>query len=95
MFKDLPNTATVRNCTPYNPVGEVPVSVPASGGSTSPLSHDAAFYITASKSADCTATVTGSVITIPAGALVLVFVPAGNTLTLSYHHAPTWQVNGL
>jgi hypothetical protein len=94
VFKDLPNTATVRNCSPYNPVGEVPVSVPASGGSTAPLSHDAAFYITASKSGSCTATVTGSAITIPGGAVVPVFVPAGNALTLSYNQAPTWRVNG-
>jgi hypothetical protein len=94
IFRDLPNTSTVRNCTPYNPVGEVPVSVPPSGGTTAPLSHDAAFYITASSSANCTAAVTGSAITIPAGALVPVFVPAGNTLTLTYDKAPTWQVNG-
>ena len=94
MFKDLPNTTTVRNCTPYNPVGEVAVSVPASGGSTTPLSHDAAFYVTASSSASCTATLTGSAITIPAGALVPLFVPAGNTLTLTYDQAPTWKVNG-
>jgi hypothetical protein len=94
VFKDLPNTTTVRNCSPYNPVGEVPVSVPVSGGSTAPLSHDAAFYISASKSAGCTATVTGSAITIPGGAVVPVFVPAGNALTLSYSQAPTWTVNG-
>jgi hypothetical protein len=94
MFEDLPNTATVRDCTPYNPVGEVAVGVPPSGGSTVPLSHDAAFYITASSSASCTASVTGSAITIPAGALVPVFVPAGNTLALRYDKAPTWTVNG-
>jgi hypothetical protein len=94
IFKDLPNTSTVRNCTPYNPVGEVAVSVPPSGGSTTPLSHDAAFYITASSSASCTATVTGTAITIPAGALAPVFVPAGSALTLSYDKPPAWKVNG-
>jgi hypothetical protein len=93
MFNELPNASTVRNCVPYNPVGEVAVSVPASGDPTAPLSHDAAFYIAASSSASCTATVTGSAITIPAGAVVPVFVPAGSTLTLSYGKAPTWTVN--
>lgn len=94
MFRNLPSTSTIRNCTPCNPVGAATVSVPASGGSTAPLSHDAAFYITASSSARCTATVNGSAITIPAGALVPVFVPAGSTLTLSYDEAPAWTVNG-
>jgi hypothetical protein len=94
MFNQLPNTSTVRDCTPYSPVGAVAVSVPASGGSTAPLSHDAAFYITASPAARCTATVNGTAITIPAGALVPVFVPAGSTLALSYGQKPAWTVNG-
>jgi hypothetical protein len=94
MFRDLPNTTTVRDCTPYNPVGELAVRVPPSGGSTAPLSHDAAFYIAASSSASCTATVTGSAITIPPGALVPIFVPAGNPLKLAYDKPPTWKVNG-
>jgi hypothetical protein len=94
MFRDLPNTTTVRNCPPYNPVGELAVRVPPTGGSTAPLSHDAAFYITASSSASCTATVTGSTLTIPPGALVPIFVPAGNPLKLAYDKPPTWKVNG-
>jgi len=94
MFKGLPSTATVRNCAPYNPAGETAVSVPASGGSTTPLSHDATFYITASPASRCTATVNGSAITIPRGGLVPVFVPAASTLLVSYDKAPTWTVNG-
>jgi hypothetical protein len=39
MFTNLPGT--VRDCTPYNPVGNVDVSVPASGDSTTALSYDA------------------------------------------------------
>lgn len=84
----------VRGCVPYNPVGNVTVAVPASGGSTAPLPYDATFYITASSSASCTATVAGSVVTIPVGAVVPVFVPAAHPLKLSYSKAPTWAVNG-
>ena len=94
MFKGLPSTATVRNCAPYNPVSETVVSFPASRGSTSPLSHYATFYITASPASRCTATVSGSAITIPGGGLVPVFVPAASTLLLSYDKAPRWTVNG-
>ena len=41
-----------------------------------------------------TVTATGSAVAIPAGALVPVFVPAGNSVALSYDEAPTWTVNG-
>ena len=94
MFNELPYASTVRDCVPYNPVGPVAVAVPASGDPTTPMSHDATFYIAASASAGCTATVNGSAITIPAGGLVPVFVPAASTLLLSYAKAPTWTVNG-
>jgi hypothetical protein len=94
VFNELPYASTVRNCVPYNPVGPVTVAMPPSGGSTTPLSHDATFYIAASRSAGCTVTVTGSAISIPAGGLVPVFVPAASTLLLSYAKAPTWTVNG-
>jgi hypothetical protein len=94
LFNQLPFASTVRNCVPFNPVGPVSVALPPSGGSTTPLSHDATFYIAASRSAGCTATVNGSAISIPAGGLVPVFVPAASTLLLSYIKAPTWTVNG-
>ena len=87
MFNELPYASTVRDCAPYNPVGELTVAVPATGGSTRPMSHDATFYITASASGGCTFTVNGSAITIPASGLVPVFVPAASALLLSYAQA--------
>jgi hypothetical protein len=92
MFTNLPGT--VRNCTPYNPVGNVDVSVPASGDSTTALSYDATFYIQANASANCAVTVNGAGFTVPEGAVVPVFVPAGSTVKLSYSKAPTWTVCG-
>lgn len=92
IFTHLPGT--VRNCTPYNPVGNVDVSVPASGASTSALSFEATFYIHASASASCAVTVNGAGITVPEGAVVPVLVPAGSTVKLSYSKAPTWTVCG-
>ncbi|MGH3165408.1 MAG: hypothetical protein ACRDN0_05885, partial [Trebonia sp.] len=92
LFTHTPTT--VRDCIPYNPVGKVTVSVPASGNSTTALPCDTTFYIAANSSSSCTATVTGSAVTIPEGSVVPVFVPAGVPLKLSYSKAPTWTVNG-
>lgn len=92
MFTRLPGT--VRHCSPFNPVGNVTVSVPASGGSTAALPYDATFYIKANASASCTATVNRSALTVPQGTTIPVFVRAGSSLKLSYSQAPTWTVNG-
>lgn len=75
----------------YNPFGEVSTSVPSSGNATSGASFDRFFYITAG-TGGCTALVASTTITIPAGQLVTVFVPAGQTLTPTYTNAPTWVV---
>jgi hypothetical protein len=92
MFTNPPGT--IRNCPPYNPVGNVTVSVPASGGSPAALPYDATFYIRANAAASCTATVNGSALTVPEGTILPVFVPAGTAMKLTYSKAPDWAVNG-
>lgn len=85
---------TFRDCVPVNPVGKKDIAVPASGSSTSRLSYDATFYITANSGSACTVTADKVSVKIPAGAVVPVFVPAATVLTVSYTKAPTWTVAG-
>jgi hypothetical protein len=86
-----------RNFAPYNPRGAVTVSVPASGSATAASPSDAYYYITAG-SGGCTCKVSGAAasgnIVIPASGMGTVFVPAGQTLTVTYTTAPTWVVYG-
>ncbi len=87
----------VRGCTGFNPVGSVPVDVPASGSPAGPLAFDAWFYITAGDR-DATAEVSGgrgaTRVPIAARSTVPVFVPASQTITPVYSDAPTWSVYG-
>lgn len=92
---DLPSLGAlvVRSMAGYNPQGSIAVSVPASGGATSPLPYDATYYITASTSGGATAAISaGPSVDVPTGETVAVFVEAGLTLTMTYTDAPTWVV---
>lgn len=77
----------------YNPFGQVSVSVPASGGSTSGSPYDRFFYITAGSSS-CSVTVGSLTLSIPAAGTQTVLCPAGQVVTLTYTNAPTWSVYG-
>lgn len=79
-----------------NPVGnQGPPAVPASG---TPLSNsfavDCMVYITAGSST-CAVAVGGSaMVTIPASGIGSAWVPAGQSVTLTYTNAPTWKWYG-
>jgi hypothetical protein len=92
-FTNVP--ALVQNCSGFNPYGITSVSVPASGTATAALGYDATYYITANASGACTPIVSGGTLpSIPASAVVPVFVPATDTLKVTYSNAPTWIVFG-
>lgn len=78
----------------YNPFGSQSVSVPATGVATSGSPHDRFFTITAGATS-CTIDITNAgTVTIPANAVLTLFVPASATVTPTYTNAPTWVVFG-
>lgn len=78
----------------YNPFGSQSVSVPATGVATSGSPFERFFTITAGATS-CTIDITnGSTVTIPANAVLTLFVPPGATVTPTYSDAPTWTVFG-
>lgn len=92
--------AIVRGVAPWNPRGAASVAFPASGGAVTPVSGDRTYYFTAG-GADVTCKVTGAAafsIKIPAGTTLPVFVPAQQTISLTYVSTPTqppgWVVYG-
>jgi hypothetical protein len=88
--------AVIRNCRNYNPVGNLSVSVPATGVAITADSMDRAFYITAGASTcSCALSGTGATILIPSGGFATIIVPARITLTPTYTAAPTWVVEGM
>lgn len=99
IFQKLP--MSVHNSKGYNPHGSVTVSVPATGVATAAQHYDCFFYITAGTGGCTVVRNTGGegggaspTITIPAGAVVPVFVRAGCTITPTFTNAPTWVVDG-
>lgn len=78
----------------YNHFGSQNVSVPASGVATSGAPFERFFTITAGATS-CTIDISnGSTVTIPANAIVTLFVPPSATVTPTYTNAPTWTVYG-
>lgn len=79
----------------YNPFGSVSVAVPASGTATGGSPIERYFTITASATGSCSVQVSnGSPVTIPAGGIATLYVPAGATVTPTYTNPPTWTVFG-
>ena len=86
---------TFDKCEGINPAGTQSVAVPATTVATAALPFDATFYVTANAAGSCTVAISGGpTITVPASAVVPVFVPAGQTITPTYTNAPTWVVEG-
>lgn len=78
----------------YNPFGSQSVAVPATTVATSGSPFERFFTITAGATS-CTIDVTNaSTVTIPANAVLTLFVPPGATVTPTYTNAPTWVVFG-
>jgi len=95
MFANFNSPGQEHWVRPWQPRGGQVPSVPSSGTAVSPAGNDRWFYITASSSGTTSVSVSGATaasITIPAGACVPVFVPAGSTLTPTYTSVPTWVV---
>ena len=85
----------IRNSTGFNPAGSQVIAVPATTVATAALTFDATFYVTAAAGGGVTLAIQGGpTVTVPASAVVPVFVPAGKTLTPTYTSAPTWVVEG-
>lgn len=87
----------INRCYNYNPIGSsiqnTPGSIPPSGvAESNHTSVDAEVYITANASSTCAVAIGGTtVLTVPAGATDRFFIPASQTITLTYTAAPTWQ----
>lgn len=78
----------------YNPFGSQNVTVPATGVAVNGAPFERFFTITAG-STSCTIDISNaSTVTIPANAVLTLFVPPGANITPTYSNAPTWTVFG-
>lgn len=95
-FHDSGEKTIVRNFRGYV-VGEISVSVPASATAVTAVSYDRYFYVKSNVAGTTKLKISNGPTIEPAvGALVNVFVPAGQTLTPEYtvSDPPTWVVHG-
>jgi hypothetical protein len=88
------SSAIVRHNVGYNPIGNLTVTVPASGTAIAADARDRIFYVTGGTGGVTLAMSTGGTITIPAATCVPVSVPAQSVFTPTYTSAPTWVVQG-